>query len=59
MFDKDKSKLSLKYFGNLNFIMNYSSYNVKALTFFRWMNPSAIDLAPNSPKLLYLLKEYD
>jgi hypothetical protein len=38
--------------------MNYSSINVKALTFFRWMNPSAIDLAPESPILLILLKEY-
>ncbi len=38
--------------------MNYSSNNVKALTFCRWVNPSAIDIAPESPILLPLLKEY-
>ncbi len=38
--------------------MNYPSDNVKALTFFRWVNPSAIDLAPESPNSLPLLKEF-
>ncbi len=55
MFDLDESKLSLK-FGNLDFIMNYFSDNFKVITFFRWVNPSLIDFAPESPILFRLLK---
>ena len=42
----------------LNFIMNYSKYNVKVITFLRWVNPLAIDFAPYTPILFSLLKDY-
>ena len=48
----------IKYFCNLNFIMIYPSDNFNALTFYRWVNPSAIDFAPYTPILFRLLKEF-
>ncbi len=39
--------------------MKYPSDNLKSLTFFRLVNPSEIDLAPNSPILVLLLKDYN
>jgi hypothetical protein len=38
--------------------MNYARINVKFLTFLSEVNPSPIDLAPKSPILLLLLKEF-
>ena len=38
--------------------MNYYRPNVKVLKFCRWVNPSAIEFAPESPILFRLIKDY-
>ena len=40
------------------YYMNYSRSNVNDYKFFKWQNPSAIDLAPTAPIELFLYKHY-